>query len=149
MVPREARLLDVGCGDGSLAEILEERCYADVFEPDISSVELARKRGIKVQRGFLDANSRRNFGEFDVVLLADVLEHVPDPFRLIEYALCCLARNGSIVISVPNVVHWSVRLTILGGRFVYEVWYKGCNASSPVYEGIIDFVSQASWFARC
>jgi len=122
MVPRKARVLDVGCGDGSLAEIIQEHCCADVFgiEPEITRVELARKRGIKVHHGFLDENSRRDFGEFEVVLFADVLEHVPNPFQLIEYALCCLARNGSIVISVPNAAHWSVRLMVLGGRFVYE-----------------------------
>ena len=122
MVPRKARVLDVGCGDGTLAEILQERCCAEVLgiEPDTIRVELARKRGIKVHHGFLDENSRSSFGEFDVVLFADVLEHVPDPFRLIEHALCCLARNGSIIISVPNAAHWSVRLMILGGRFIYE-----------------------------
>lgn len=136
-VPEHSRVLDVGCGNGSLAEILQSRRVAQVFgiEPDASRAEIARSRGIEVYCGFLSENFHKKYSSFDVVLFADVLEHVPDPLQLIEHGLTCLKENGSIVLSVPNVVHWSVRSMILRGRFQYE----------PV--GILD-ATHLRWFTR-
>jgi SAM-dependent methyltransferase len=59
-------------------------------------------------------------GPFDIVLAADVLEHVPTPERLLEDIGAVLAPGGSVVVSVPNFVHWYPRLRILSGWFDYD-----------------------------
>ncbi len=123
-VPEHSRVLDVGCGNGSLADILQSRRAAQVIgiEPDSNRAEIARSRGIEVYCGLLTESLHEKYGSFDVVLFADVLEHVPDPLQLIEHGLTCLKEKGSIVLSVPNAVHWSVRSMIVKGRFQYESW---------------------------
>ena len=57
---------------------------------------------------------------FDVVVFADVLEHLVDPAAALELARSLLAPGGCVVASVPNVAHWSVRLDLLRGRFDYR-----------------------------
>jgi SAM-dependent methyltransferase len=56
---------------------------------------------------------------FDVVLLADVLEHVPDPGQLLERARRRIDLGGTLLVSLPNAVHWSVRANVLFGKFDY------------------------------
>lgn len=57
---------------------------------------------------------------FDVVLLADVLEHLPDPAATLAWAVGLLAVGGRVLVSVPNVAFLSVRLALLVGRFQYQ-----------------------------
>jgi predicted TPR repeat methyltransferase len=56
---------------------------------------------------------------FDVVVLADVLEHVAEPGRLLDQASERVAPGGSLLVSLPNAVHWSVRANMLFGKFDY------------------------------
>jgi SAM-dependent methyltransferase len=56
---------------------------------------------------------------FDVVLLADVLEHMLDPRRLLLQAKERLAPGGRLLVSLPNVAHWSVRAQVAMGKFDY------------------------------
>jgi 2-polyprenyl-3-methyl-5-hydroxy-6-metoxy-1,4-benzoquinol methylase len=53
------------------------------------------------------------------VLLADVLEHTRNPMSVLKKVGDWLAENGIIILSVPNVAHLSVRLSLLAGRFDY------------------------------
>jgi hypothetical protein len=53
---------------------------------------------------------------FDVVLLGDVLEHLRDPWATLR---ALTALGGRIVLSVPNVAHWTGRRALLRGRFPY------------------------------
>ena len=57
---------------------------------------------------------------FDVVLMLDVLEHLPDPAAVLRGVGSVLASGGWGVISLPNVAHVSVRLSLLSGRFAYS-----------------------------
>jgi SAM-dependent methyltransferase len=57
---------------------------------------------------------------FDVVLMLDVLEHLRDPAILLERVGAVLAEGGWAVISLPNVAHISLRLSLLEGRFRYS-----------------------------
>jgi hypothetical protein len=50
----------------------------------------------------------------------DVLEHVIDPVELLLLAKSVLNEGGHVIISVPNVAHWTVRWQLLAGRFDYE-----------------------------
>jgi SAM-dependent methyltransferase len=58
-------------------------------------------------------------GEMDVVLLADVLEHLRDPWGVLAALRSHLAPGGRAVVSVPNVGHWTARRALARGRFAY------------------------------
>ena len=54
---------------------------------------------------------------FDLVVLADVLEHLAGPAAGLERAVTWCRPGGAILVSVPNVAHWQARLTLLRGRW--------------------------------
>jgi 2-polyprenyl-3-methyl-5-hydroxy-6-metoxy-1,4-benzoquinol methylase len=58
---------------------------------------------------------------FDIILMADVLEHLIDPAELLLQIGPLLRPGGKLVICLPNIVHWITRLKILWGRFDYEL----------------------------
>jgi len=53
-------------------------------------------------------------------VLADVLEHLPDPPAALRRAIGWARLGGAILVSVPNVAHWQARLTLLRGRWPQE-----------------------------
>ena len=120
-VPEGARVLDVGCGTGALATMLRDVRKASVFgvEPDVDRAALASDRGITVHHGVLTTALAEHLGQFDVVIYADVLEHLADPLSELRVASQFVASDGLILISVPNIAHWSVRADLLRGRFRY------------------------------
>jgi O-antigen biosynthesis protein len=56
---------------------------------------------------------------FDVIVFGDVLEHLRDPLPTLRQARTMLSPGGSVVVSVPNIAHGSVRLALLRGKFPY------------------------------
>lgn len=121
-VPVGSRVLDVGCGAGSLTKVICDRRTKDVvgIEPDLCRSEEARQRGLNVVTGVLQPSFFHIHGKFDVVIFADVLEHLPNPVELLTIAAGGLTAGGSVIVSVPNVAHWSVRVELLKGRFNYQ-----------------------------
>jgi methionine biosynthesis protein MetW len=122
MIPSGARVLEVGCGTGSLSKIVTDTCHAEVvgIEPDSTRAERARARGLQVYVTFLTPELIHEIGLFDVVLLADVIEHVPNPQAMLLLSRQALKPGGAVIVSVPNVAHWSVRVDLLRGRFRYQ-----------------------------
>jgi methionine biosynthesis protein MetW len=120
-VARGSRVLDVGCGTGALSVLLRDAKSAEVIgvEPDASRAELARERGIETVNGVLSDELLPTLGEFDVAIYADVLEHLVDPMAELVKVRPFLKSTGVVVISVPNVAHWSVRMSLLFGHFRY------------------------------
>lgn len=57
---------------------------------------------------------------FDVILMADVLEHLREPFTLTANLLPFLKRKGSVLISIPNVTHYAILVMMLRGRWEYK-----------------------------
>ena len=121
VVPPGGRILDVGCGTGSVSRIVGDETAAEVFgvEPDARRAELARQRGLTVFTGTLGDLPGDHAGGYDAVVFADVLEHLSEPLAALSSAIPHLRPGGHVAASIPNVAHWSVRLNLLAGRFDY------------------------------
>jgi methionine biosynthesis protein MetW len=121
-VPPGSSVLDVGCATGYLGEALVERgCRVWGIERDEDAAAVAASSYEEVHVVDLDLCDSLPVPEqfFDVVLCADVLEHLREPERGLRLVRPHLAPGGSIVVSLPNVAHLSVRLPLLLGRFEY------------------------------
>jgi methionine biosynthesis protein MetW len=122
VIPSGARVLDVGCGTGSVSCLVRDRCRAQVvgLEPNVARAEEARRRGLQVIAAPFAPEVTIPLGKFDVVMFADVLEHLVDPVPALERAGNLLRPGGRVVASIPNVAHWTVRWDLLWGRFDYQ-----------------------------
>ncbi|HVL06634.1 MAG TPA: methyltransferase domain-containing protein [Acidimicrobiales bacterium] len=118
------RVLDVGCATGYLARALVERgCTVSGVELDAEAAEEARPYLERLVIGDLETmDLAEAFGDdrFDVVVFGDVLEHLRNPLPVLRQAKALLADRGSVVVSIPNIAHGSVRLALLAGRFDYQ-----------------------------
>lgn len=121
-IPKGARVLDIGCGTGSVSCLIRDHCEAEVtgLEPNAERAQEARNAGLKVINGLFEPANVERLGTFDVIVFADVLEHLVNPAEALDLASKHLAPGGCIVASVPNVAHWTVRLDLLLGRFNYR-----------------------------
>jgi len=121
LVGPSRRVLDVGCWRGDTGRVLMERgCTVSGFEVDPEAAAQAAEVLDDVRIGDLNAVALSEVfrGElFDVVIFADVLEHVLDPEGVLADACSLLAADGRVVISIPNVGHGSLRLAHLQGRW--------------------------------
>ncbi len=120
-------LLDVGGGAGHFAlHFMQERGgQATLLERNAHAAALARARGIEVIVG--DFGSIPATRQFDCVALLDVLEHLPDPLMALVKAHSFLKSGGALLLSVPNVGHWSVVWDLLEGHFDYQPVGILCN----------------------
>ena len=136
-IPAGSRVLDVGCGSGDFGAVIRNALHCDVIgiEPHPERAALARSNGLDVITGFLTTDIIRSVPPFDRILFLDVLEHTADPVELLSVAVSALKPGGRVIISVPNVAHWTVRLRLLAGRFDYR----------PT--GIMD-ATHLRWFTR-
>lgn len=115
------RLLDLGCADGFVADDLRRLGH------HVTGLDVSARPGVKERvDAFVEADLDEGLppsvaeGTFDVVVAADVLEHVRDPERLLRDLHGVLAPDGRLLVSVPNFGHWYPRLRVASGRFDYD-----------------------------
>lgn len=134
---KNKKLLDVGCGTGTITSTLRDALSLDVVgvEPHPERAEQARTEGLNVITGVYDQTFAQRNEKFDYILFADVLEHLVDPAEMLREVKNSLAPDGRVLASIPNVAHWSVRAQLLFGNFNYK----------PT--GIMD-ATHLRWFTR-
>jgi 2-polyprenyl-3-methyl-5-hydroxy-6-metoxy-1,4-benzoquinol methylase len=94
-----ARILDVGCGAGLFFDALEPFGDVEGIESDRDAVEQSGRWRPRIHLGGIETFASR--GEFDLVLMLDVLEHVPNPDAMLRHAATLLAPKGQLLITVP------------------------------------------------
>ncbi len=121
LLPAGGRVLDVGCGSGGLLAVLAGHA---AFRAGVERSHVAAERAAKVADRVVNAAVPADLpfppGSFDVVVCADILEHLPDPAAALTWAASWCRPSGAVVISVPNVGNWQARLRLLRGRWNYE-----------------------------
>lgn len=101
-LPADARILEVGAGTGSNLAMLKDFGRVDAIEPDDAARALASERsGIAVQGGLLPDGVTLDDGAYDLIVLLDVLEHIPDDKGTLEALRAKLALRGRLMVTVP------------------------------------------------
>lgn len=111
-------VLDVGCNDGYLGRSASPTNSFYGLEISADSVRQASESYAGAQVYDLNVLPPLPWDiQFDVMIFADVLEHVLDPERALVFLSRHLKHGGKAIISLPNVANWQVRLQLLRGRF--------------------------------
>lgn len=115
--PKETEVLDIGCGSSAIGMTLKNAGFANLYavEVDEEAKERARNFYKIVESSFEPFADKK----FDLILLLDVLEHTPHPEDFLEKVGKLIKPGGTLLISVPNIAHWSVRIPLFFGFFNY------------------------------
>lgn len=130
--PAGGRVLDIGCGNGSLAGHLHSLGYAVTgLEPSEEGITIARREYPGCDFHPLGANpesvKRLQAPPFDVVVSTEVIEHLYDPSELLAAAYAALKPGGRIVVSTPY--HGWLKNTLIAVTNKYD------GHVNPLYVG--------------
>lgn len=126
LIPPNSRVLEIGSASGYLSGYMEQGlgCRVTGLEFDPAATAIAAGRCSEVHTVDLDTPDALGpaaaSAPYDVLLAAAVLEHLKYPERLLQDARSLLKPGARVIVSLPNVAHWSIRLRLLRGKFDYE-----------------------------
>ncbi len=115
-----ARVLDVGCSDGTFADLVRAQGHW------VAGVDLVKHEGVAERVDhFVEADLNQGLPseaghDYDFIVAGDVLEHVIAPEKLLRDLVRRLAPDGQILVSIPNFAHWYPRARVAVGRFDYD-----------------------------
>lgn len=126
VVENNHKCLDIGCWNGNLGKQLinKKKCIVDGIDKDKKALLEAVKNGYK--NIFLINLNDENYNfdiiknKYDSIVLADVLEHLIDPKKLLILASRKLKKEGKIIVSIPNGAFILLRLFWLLGKIDYS-----------------------------
>jgi SAM-dependent methyltransferase len=114
---RSIAVLDIGSGSGVMGATLRELGFDFLCAVEVDAEARAQTASLYTDMvPLLGCVADRKFG---LVLLLDVLEHMTRPEQFMAELFPLLTPDATILLSVPNVAHWSVRLPLLLGSFRY------------------------------
>lgn len=157
-VAHGSRILDVGCGDGSLMAALRDTRGVDArgLELDAGNVAAAVSRGLSVIQGDADIElAGYPDASFDYAILSQTLQTAKRPDIVLDHLL----RIGrQAFVSFPNFAHWRVRTSLLWGgrmpvtRLLPERWFDTPNIHHVTIDDFRGFVTsrgikvEGAWF---
>jgi methionine biosynthesis protein MetW len=133
-VPASARrVLDLGCATGTTGAALKQRQDVEVVGVELEA-EYAREAATRLDEVLnADVEQAAPDGRFDVLIAADILEHLKDPWATLRRYAELLEPGATAIVSLPNVAHWST----------YAHLARGSWPRKP--EGIFD-ATHLRWF---
>ena len=137
------RLLDIGSGPGYFLKCGREMGW-DVlgFEPSKDAAEYSSKLGVEVVNDFFPGETIKKYGKFDAIYMKTVIEHIPDPEKLLRDAKNALVPGGVLCIISPN--DYNPLQKILRENLGFEPWW----VSPPQHINYFDFKSIQSVLIR-
>lgn len=118
-----AVVLDIGAGNGLLGRVFErlgKPVIIDAIEPNAYAASLIPSCYREVNQGYLqDFFEEIQSRKYDYVVMADVIEHIPNPQPVLNGLLRHMAPDAKLLVSLPNVAFAGVRIALLRGQFNY------------------------------
>jgi O-antigen biosynthesis protein len=122
-VGKNKRVVDFGCATGYLAQLLKfNGCAVTGVDYNREAAQEAEQHCQEVLVADLDFISVTEIfpdQKFDVAIFGDVLEHLRNPWKVLEDTKNILEPGGYVVASIPNIAHGAIRLALLQGQFEY------------------------------
>ena len=113
------KLLDIGCAAGELSEFASQLGH-EVVAIDLNQTMKNLGRVIFIQHDLDNGLPSTLAEKFDLVICADVLEHLRTPDKLLYELQDRLTASGRIIASIPNFGNWYPRTRVLLGKFDYD-----------------------------
>lgn len=126
LIPRGSKVLELGCASGYLSGYMEQGlgCRVTGLEFDPAATAIAATRCSEVYTADLDAPNALNVASasapYDVLFAAAILEHLKQAETILKDAHKLLKPNATVIVSLPNIAHWGMRLRLLLGQFDYQ-----------------------------
>lgn len=124
LVPTEAsRILDIGCGHGTLGKAIKARQGAEIDGVELveDAAAIASTRLDRVWTGSIEELlAQIPEAHYDCLICADVLEHLIDPWEVLSRLSEKLSQSGTLVVSLPNIGHWSIIENLQKGQWTYS-----------------------------
>ncbi|GAC1387363.1 MAG: hypothetical protein NVS1B7_1530 [Candidatus Saccharimonadales bacterium] len=119
-----SRILDIGCSSGRLGEALikDKNAYVVGLDLDDDDIELAKKNLNEAHKLNIEKDKVSHLGKFDMIIMADVIEHLVDPVKALKKIRSLLNPKGELIFSIPNMANATVRIELLKGHFEYREW---------------------------
>ena len=132
-IPDGSTVLECGCATGYMTKFMKESmgCTVDVIEYDDGAIQQAKQYARdavcndieKIFDGGIGGDDldfcQHSREKYDVILFADILEHLRHPMTVLDGARHFLRKNGRIIVSIPNICHNDVIIRLFNDSFTY------------------------------
>lgn len=116
-----SNILDIGCNDGYMAKLFPRGNFYGIEYSSVSAKKAIKNGYLYVKTG--DLNQYKKFrikNKFQTIIFADILEHLHHPNKVLRYFVNHnLSNHGNVIISLPNVANFTVRVNLFFGKFNY------------------------------
>ncbi|HNC09479.1 MAG TPA: bifunctional 2-polyprenyl-6-hydroxyphenol methylase/3-demethylubiquinol 3-O-methyltransferase UbiG [Anaerolineales bacterium] len=139
LMVKSPKILDVGCGGGILSEALA-KAGAQVTGTDLSEASLqvarhhAQKGGLEIEYLYerVEDLAEKRAGMYDAVTCMEMLEHVPEPNKVIAACVKALKPGGNIFFSTINRTPKAFLFAIIGGEYILRLLPRGTHTYSKL-----------------
>ena len=119
-LPDQSKVLDVGTASGTLARMcIKKPLHLFGVEPNQDWAQIASPLYERLWVGSIEEIEKECLEGYDVIVLGDILEHLPAPEKVLQQLVEHQSPNCLFIVSVPNIANLWVRLNLLFGRFEY------------------------------
>jgi O-antigen biosynthesis protein len=123
LIGNNKQVVDFGCATGYFAHLMaRQQCTVTGVEINPEAAKTAEQYCQEVIVADLDFVSVKEIlpdRQFDVAVFGDVLEHLRNPWQVLQDTKQILKKDGYVVASIPNIAHGAIRLALLQGKFEY------------------------------
>jgi 2-polyprenyl-3-methyl-5-hydroxy-6-metoxy-1,4-benzoquinol methylase len=128
LIPEDCdHILEIGCGTGATGSVLKEKNSNLIYwglEIDEQAARIAETRLDKVFATDIEkmAHDQRLFEDefFDLIIAADILEHLYDPWRVMHFLWGFIKKGGKVLLSLPNTQNIQLIANLVQGNWTYE-----------------------------